>query len=136
MDLVRFYACEADPLRVALKLLLKARAQGQRVHVCAERSLLERLSAALWMREGFLAHAGPLAGEAVRARSPLVLSEQPPAAPVPLLLNLGVDLPEALPVQRLFELVGPGEAERAAGRQRFRQHLQRGLRPETVKVPA
>lgn len=134
MELVRFYACQADPLRVALKLALKASEQGQAAQVCGSRAELDKLSAALWNCDGFVAHAGPAAGDWVRERSRLQLSEAPPVRPLPLLINLGLELPDELPVQRLFELVGPGEEARAAGRRRYRRHVQLGRQPETVTV--
>lgn len=134
MELVRFYACEGDPLRVALKLALKASEQGQRAQILGARAELEKLSAALWRCEGFVAHAGPAASAEVRARSSLCLSEALPAAAMPLLINLGQELPDELPVDRLFELVGPEPEVREAGRRRFRRHLQLGRKPESVSV--
>lgn len=137
MGLVRFYACEGDPLRVALKLVLKAREQGQPVQVCGDLPQLERLSGLLWTQPGFLAHAGPRASAAVRSRSPIRLDSAPPVEAA-LLINLsdGLDL-SAHPAERVFELVGPDEAARAGGRARFRRHQQaRGQKPEHVQVGA
>lgn len=136
MELVRFYACQADPLRVALKLALKASEQGQVTQVCGPRAALEKLSAALWNCEGFVAHAGPAASDRVRERSRLRLSEAPPSQHLGLLINLGMELPDELPVQRLFELVGPDDEARAAGRRRYRRHQQFGWPLETVTVGA
>lgn len=136
MDLVRFYACQADPLRVALKLALKAGEQAQPTVVCGARAELDALSAALWNCEGFVAHAGPSASERVREHSRLQLCEQPPAQGVSLLINLGLDLPDDLAAQRLFELVGPTDEARAAGRRRYRRHQQLGRPLETVTVGA
>jgi DNA polymerase III subunit chi len=136
--LVRFYACEGDPLRVALKLTLKARQQAQAVQVCGEPAQLQRLSALLWNESGFVAHAGPQAVAAVRSRSHILLETSAPATSPPVLINLsdGLDL-SALAVQRLFEIVGPDEAQRQGGRERFRRHAQqRGARPEHVQVAA
>lgn len=137
MGLVRFYACEGDPLRVALKLALKAREQRQTVQICGEAAQLQRLGAMLWSEPGFIAHAGPSAPPAVLARSPIRLCRELPSDAT-VLINLSDALDcSALQAERLFELVGPGEAERRGGRQRFRRHQQlRGERPEHVQVPA
>lgn len=136
MGLVRFYACEGDPLRVALKLVLKAREQQQTVQLCGESAQLQGLSALLWNEPGFIAHAGAAAGPAVQARSPIRMGQEPAAAGVLINLSDAVDC-SAVEVERLFEIVGPGDEARAGGRQRFRRHEQvRGLRPDHVKVPA
>jgi DNA polymerase IIIc chi subunit len=136
MSLVRFYACEGDPLRVALKLVLKAREQRQQVRLCGDTAQLQRLSALMWSEPGFIAHAGPGTAPTVQARSPITLGGEPAAADV--LINLGDALDcSAVQAARVFEIVGPDDAARAAGRQRFRRHEQvRGQRPEHVRVPA
>lgn len=139
MSLVRFYACEGDPLRVALKLVLKAHEQRQPVQLCGDAAQLQRLSALLWNEPGFMAHAGPGSPPAVRARSPIRLGGEPAeAGAADVLINLGAELDcSAAVAARVFELVGPSEEERATGRQRYRRHeQQRGQRPEHVKVPA
>jgi DNA polymerase IIIc chi subunit len=136
VELVRFYACEGDPLRVALTLVRKALDQAQRTWVCGPPEQLERLSQLLWAGDGFLAHAGPRAAASVRQRSALVLGSELPPQPVDVLLNLGGAVgPEAL-ARRLLDLVGPDEAARAAGRERYRRHAQAGVTPESVRVPA
>jgi DNA polymerase-3 subunit chi len=137
MSLVRFYACAGDPLRVALKLALKAREQGEALQVCAAPEQLVRLSEWLWAQPGFVAHAGPSAPPEVVVRSALRLQPEP-RDDARLVVNLRDDLDlSAHPAQRVFELVGPDEAQRAAGRQRFRRHQEaRGMRPEHVQVAA
>lgn len=136
MGLVRFYACEGDPLRVALKLVLKAREQQQTVQLCGQPAQLQRMSSLLWNEPGFIAHAGPVAAPAVQARSPIRLGKQPAAADVLINLDDALDC-SAETAERVFELVGPSDEERAAGRQRYRRHEQvRGERPEHVRVPA
>lgn len=133
MELVRFYACDGDPLRVALKLALKAHAQRQRARILGPAEALQRLSQQLWQQDGFIAHAGPGASPAQQARSALVLSEQA-QGDEPLLINLGQALPDTLGAQRLFELVGPQPEQREAGRERYRRHQQLGRPLETVRL--
>jgi DNA polymerase IIIc chi subunit len=135
MELVRFYACEGDPVRVALTLVRKAMDQAQRTWVCGPTEQLERLSQLIWAADGFLAHAGPLASAAVRQRSRLVLGVELPVQPVDVLLNLGAAVGPEAPARRLLDLVGPEDESRSAGRARFRQHAQAGITPESVRVP-
>jgi DNA polymerase III subunit chi len=138
-DLVRFYACEGDPVLVALRLVLKALEQGQRTWVQGAADALQRLSDALWLQPGFLAHAGPASPLEVLQLSRIALRQQAPPASlsVQLWIGLGVIQPiESLPAPRCFELLGPTEAERQTGRQRYRAYQALGLVPESVQVRA
>lgn len=135
--LVRFYACDGDPLRVAAKLLGKAREQGQSVLVNGPASTLSDLGALLWSQPGFFAHAAADASPAVLRRSGVRLGGSADDAFQPaLLINLDDSLDcSSAPWPRVFELVGPSPDERAGGRRRFKRHEQvRGVRPEHVKV--
>jgi DNA polymerase IIIc chi subunit len=136
MELVRFYACEGDPLRVALMLVRKAMDQAQRTWICGPVEQLERLSQQIWAADGFLAHAGPQASASVRQRSKIVLGAELPSQTVDVLLNLGAAVGPDAPARRLLDLVGPDDAARAAGRERYRRHVQAGISPESVRVPA
>lgn len=137
--LVRFYACEGDPVLVALRLVLKAWEQGQRTWVQGAADALQRLSDALWLQPGFLAHAGPASPPEVLRLSRIALREQAPepSLGVQLWIGLGLIQPlESLPAPRCFELLGPTEAERQTGRQRYRAYQAMGLMPESVQVRA
>ena len=139
LALVRFYACEGDPVPVALRLLMKALDQKQRTWVQGTEDALQRLSDALWLQPGFQAHAGPSSPADVVSASPIVLGHQ--AAEVGERLGLWIGLcasgdVDALPAQRCFELVGPSESERQRGRQRYRAYQAAGYAPESVQVKA
>lgn len=155
MPLVRFYACQGDPLGVALRLLRKAHAQAEPVDVHGEATTLRALSQALWDSEGFVAHAAPGDAAGVWAHSRIRLRAAPATGetqgegaieatgeatvnPQALQINLG---PATLPAAawssaRIFELTGSDAASRQAARLRYREHQARGHTPETVQVGA
>lgn len=136
MDLVRFYACEGDPVAVAARLVAKALARGEALCVCGAAGALQRLSDRLWQSPGFVAHAAPAASESVRRHSRVRLLDQPPAhLPGALVLNLGADLHvESLQARRLLDVVGPTEPERQAARARYRRCQAAGWPTETVRL--
>ncbi len=119
-------------------LLRSATAKGARTVVCAAPALIDELDQRLWTfsQLDFLAHCR--VGDALEARSPIVLSEHADIrglAGRDCLVNLG---PE--PVQgwnelpRVIELVGVDEAAKASARRRFRLYRDAGCRPQTMEL--
>ncbi len=131
MTAIRFYVNLPDRLGYACRLLRKAQAMGSVVVVTGEGEDLQALDQALWTfsAQDFVPHArvGAAPPEVV-ARSPIVLSADPLAAPSRgLLVNLGAQVPEGFEqFERLFELVPEDEALVQAGRERWRHYKSQG----------
>ncbi len=135
---VEFRVGVADPLGYCCALLRSATAKGARTVVCVPQALLEALDQRLWTFSplDFLAHCR--AGEALEARSPIVLCSEPDVHSLgdrDCLVNLGVDGVrgwESLP--RVIELVGDDAAGKASARRRFRMYRDAGCEPQTLEV--
>lgn len=122
-----------DKVHHACRLLRKAVvAAGARVAVTGDAATLESLDASLWQFSAtdFIAHCRSDADAEVLARSPVVLLDL--AAPDvsthrQVLVNLGGALPTGFErFERLIDVVGCDDAERQAGRQRWRHYAERG----------
>ena len=143
MTEVNFHHGAADLLGYACRLLQKAHERGARVAVTGAPRLLGQLDLVLWTFEplAFVPHARLLAGEAPVARlaaTPIWLLDQALDAPHhEVLVNLGPELAAGFEsFERLFEIVGRDEADKQAGRQRWRQLESRGyaIRPHAVRA--
>jgi DNA polymerase-3 subunit chi len=130
---VEFHSGVADTLGYACRLLRKAYLQGRRVVVTGPAALLRELNERLWTFEaqGFVPHALLAAGQTPAARlapTPIWLCE--PGAALPhreIVLHLGDEArADAADCTRLIEIVGSGDAERAAGRRRWRAYEAQG----------
>jgi DNA polymerase-3 subunit chi len=128
---IDFYFNAADPLQVACRLAAKALGQKKRMLLHApEPELAARIDRMLWTWPaiGFVPHCAvhdPLAAE-----TPVLIGagEEPPAG-CDVLLNLGLQCPPNFErFDRLLEVVGAGEDERKAGRERYRYYLERGYK--------
>jgi DNA polymerase-3 subunit chi len=129
MTTVDFYFNAQDKLQVACRLAGKALAQGRSLLVYApEADTASRLNKLLWTWQatGFVPHCAlhdPLAAD-----TPVLIAgdaETPKRCDV--LLNLASACPPHFErFERLLELVGSDEAERAAGRERYRFYKSRG----------
>ena len=141
---VAFHTGIANPLDYACRLLRKAYRSGARVAVHAEPALLDRLDQALWTFEPleFVPHIVlPRDGQdAARvAQSPIVLVKGeavPPAA-----CRIGVTLgghpaADVAAFDRLIAIVGLDDAQREAGRQRWREYQRAGHAVTQVARPA
>ncbi len=121
-----FYSDAPDPLQFACRLIRRARASGKPLGVCAPASVLRRLDALLWSFEPteFVPHRVASVG-----RSDEVLMVES-AADLPhraLLLNLGLELPEAAgEFERVLEVIGQEPEAVQAGRRRYRAYLGLG----------
>jgi len=126
---IDFYTHCADRLDVAARLVAKAWAQHHSVRVLTPgEALTAELDARLWRTPaiGFLPHcrlASPLAAE-----TPIIvdhaLEHDGPAA---VLVNLHPAPPPFFSrFERLVEIVGAGDDDTAAGRERWRFYKERG----------
>jgi DNA polymerase-3 subunit chi len=130
MTRIDFHSNIADKIGYACRLVRKARAAEQRVVLLAKSpSHLAALDDALWTFSelDFLPHvsaASPLAG-----KTPVVLTDND-SADLPhyqILINLAERTPSHFArFERMFELIGADDGDKAAGRERYRFYQQRG----------
>jgi len=131
MTEVHFYTGVADPVRYACELIKRGVARGRRVVVHQpDRARLARLDQMLWSFEplSFIPHVQ--AGDALAARTPVVLTASADDGAVPhheVLVNLGGELPKFFSrFEFLMEIVGTDVAEADAGRRRWKFYKDRG----------
>ncbi|HEY2257372.1 MAG TPA: DNA polymerase III subunit chi [Variovorax sp.] len=121
-----------DKVDYACRLLRKAvGAHGARLVVVAEPQVLDAIDIALWKISPteFLAHCRSDDAPALLARSPVVLADSGSASlpDRPILVNLGAGLPERFErFERLIDIVGSEDADKLAGRTRWRHYKDRG----------
>jgi DNA polymerase-3 subunit chi len=130
MTRVDFHSKVPDKLLYACRLVRKACAADMRVVVFTQdRTQLDALDEALWTfsEQDFLPHV--MAGDALAAQTPVILTDDAEAA-LPhhqILINLsGETPPHFARFERLFEVISTDEDDLAAGRERYRQYQQRG----------
>ena len=141
---IAFHTGIANPLDYACRLLRKAYRSGARVAVHAEPALLDRLDQALWTFEPleFVPHVvlpRDAADPARVALSPIVLVKGAAAAPAECRIGVtlaGHDVPEVGAYDRLIAIVGLDDAQRDAGRQRWRDYQRAGHAVSNVSKPA
>lgn len=130
MTEVAFHFNVPGTVAYACRLLRKAVMSGARVVVTGQPEVLRELDVALWTFAPleFIAHCDASAGEAMLARSPIVLAASPRLAPhQQVLVNLGGPVPEGFErFERLFEVVGVDDLEREQGRHRWKHYADRG----------
>ncbi len=131
MTTVDFYFNAEDRLQVACRLAGKALAQKKRLLIYApEAELASRIDKLLWTWPaiGFVPHCAlhdPLAPDT----PVLIASDAEMPAACELLLNLGAECPPHFErFERLLEIVPADDAERQAGRSRYRFYLERGYK--------
>jgi len=128
---VAFHFNVSQPTDYCCRLLRKAHGRGARVTVTGPRHRLVDIDQQLWALSAtdFVPHAWVDAAPEVLMCSPIVLCESltppdPGLAP-PLLLNLLAHIPaDYTQYERVIEVVGLGEDERAQARQRWRAYEQ------------
>ena len=129
MTQVDFYFNADDRFQVACRLAAKSLAAGRKLLIYApEPEVAARIDRTLWTWPaiGFVPHCA--AGSALAAETPVLIAgdEQAPDG-FGWLLNLGADCPPHFErFERLFEVVGAEDAERDAGRGRYRFYKSRG----------
>jgi DNA polymerase-3 subunit chi len=129
MTRIDFYFEAEDKLQVACRLSAKAAQQMLRVLIyAADEVQAQRIDKMLWTWQatGFLPHCmtrSPLA-----AQTPVLITHDPEDTPHDeVLLNLHYEWPPAFSrFQRLVEIVGRDDEDRAAARGRFRFYRDRG----------
>jgi len=129
MTRIDFYFEAEDKLQVACRLSAKAAQQKLRVLIYApDAAQAQKMDTLLWTWQatGFLPHCmtrSPLA-----AQTPVLITHDPEDTPHDeVLLNLHHAWPPAFSrFQRLVEIVGRDEEDRAAARERFRFYRDRG----------
>jgi len=129
MTSIDFYFNAEDRLQVACRLAAKTVAQKKRMLIYAPQAeQAARIDKLLWTWQaiGFLPHCA--AHDPLAAETPLLVGggeDTPPDCE--LILNLSGECPPHFErFARLLEIVPADDAERAAGRERFRFYRQRG----------
>lgn len=138
MTQVDFYHGAQDKLVAACQLIGEFFREGRKVIVYApEPGVAARVDRVLWTQPAiaFVPHCrsdSPLAGE-----TPIVITADLDATPFDeVLVNLDGDLPPGFArFQRLIEVVGPDEADRAPARTRYRFYRDRGYPLQTHEFP-
>jgi DNA polymerase-3 subunit chi len=97
----------------------------------ADAALLEAIDTALWTLSptDFVAHCRGDDAPSIVERSPVVLVDSAAGAlpDRPILVNLGAELPARFErFERLIDIVGSDDADRQAGRARWRHYKDRG----------
>jgi DNA polymerase-3 subunit chi len=127
---IDFYFNAGDRLDVACRLAGKALQQKKRVLVYAPQAeLAQRIDRMLWTAQAvsFIPHCA--AHDALADETPVLITSdaEAPAHACEVLLNLSADCPPFFERhERLLEIVPQDEAERQAGRARFKFYRDRG----------
>lgn len=129
MTSVDFYFNADDRLQVACRLAGKTVSQNRRLLIYTpDAELAQRLDRMLWTipATGFVPHCR--ADEAVADRTPVLIAAEAVSPPgCELMLNLAQDCPPHFErFERLLEIVARDDAERLAGRSRYRFYKERG----------
>lgn len=129
MTRIDFYSNAEPKLQVACQLAAKAVQQSLRVLILVpEEATARALYKLLWTfsATGFLPHC--MAHDALAAETPVLIARDCDALPHDeVLLNLALESPGPFSrFQRLIELVASDEADKQAGRARFRFYRDRG----------
>jgi len=132
MTEIDFHFNAADKVSHTCRLLRKAVVvSGARVVVTADAAMLDAIDAALWQFSAtdFIGHCRSDGEPQMLARSPVVLAASD-ATGLPhqqVLVNLGEVVPTGFErFERLIEIVTGDEADRMAGRARWRHYAERG----------
>jgi DNA polymerase-3 subunit chi len=131
MTSIDFYFNAADKLQVACRLAGKAMAQRKRLLIYAPHGdTAQRIDRMLWTWQatGFVPHCA--AHDALAGETPvLIAAELQTGAACEVLLNLSGEPPPAFEsYDRLLELVAQDDADRLAGRARYKFYRERGYR--------
>lgn len=130
MTRIDFHSNVPDKIAYACRLVRKARAAQCQVvlHATDDRQLV-LLDEALWTfsEQDFLPHV--MADDALADKTPVVLTQGDSAA-LPhyqVLINLSDATPAYFArFERMFEIVSSDDADKLAGRERYRYYQQRG----------
>ena len=129
MTTIDFYFNASDRLQVACRLAAKALAEEKRMLVYApDAEVAARVNKLMWTwpATGFVPHCpvdDPLAPE-----TPILIgrTDELPSN-CALLINLGIECPPHFAsFERLFEVIGVDDADKEAGRNRYKVYRSRG----------
>ncbi len=130
MTRIDFHSNVPDKIGYACRLVRKARAANCRLVLFTnDRSQLAALDEALWTFSelDFLPHV--MAGDALAPKTPVVLAHSE-TAELPhhqILINLSDNTPSHFAsFERMFEIISSNDADKSAGRERYRFYQQRG----------
>jgi DNA polymerase-3 subunit chi len=141
MSRVDFYVLDGerdqDRLALACRLTEKAFHLGHRTYLHASSALqAQQLDELLWTyrQNSFLPHEQ--AQDDADAECPILIGfRSEPPRHGDLLVNLGDEIPPfAENFERVVELVGGGEPERAQARERYRRYRERGYELQSHQV--
>jgi DNA polymerase-3 subunit chi len=127
---IDFYFNAGDRLDVACRLAGKALQQKKRVLIYAPQpELAQRIDRLLWTAQAvsFIPHCAT--NDALAAETPVLIAsdESAPAHSCEVLVNLSAECPPFFERhERLLEIVSLEDAERQAGRARFKFYRDRG----------
>ncbi len=130
MTSIDFYFNAGDRLDVACRLAGKALQQKKRVLLYAPQAeLAQKLDRMLWTAQAvsFIPHCA--AHDPLAAETPVLIAsdDEAPAHACEVLVNLSAECPPFFERhERLLEIVAQDEAERQAGRARFKFYRDRG----------
>lgn len=130
MTEVAFHFNMPDKTQYLCRLLRKAVAHGAQVAVTGPQAALAELDAALWSfsETDFVPHCRAGSDAIVLDASPVVLGGTPAqASHHDVLLNLDAQVPSGFErFERVIEVVGSDDQERADSRLRWKYYQQRG----------
>ncbi|MDQ9169920.1 DNA polymerase III subunit chi [Oxalobacteraceae bacterium R-40] len=130
MTRIDFHSNVADKIAYACRLVRKARAANcNAVIIGSDRAQLAALDEALWTfsDQDFLPHV--MADDALAAQTPVILATHDDGEfpHYQVLINLTAETPAQFArFERMLEIVSAEEADKNAGRERYRFYQQRG----------
>jgi DNA polymerase-3 subunit chi len=134
MTQVDFHFNAPEKLPYVCRLLRKAAGQGRKVGVLADLDTCHLLSQALWNLNptDFVSHCSLSDPSHLLAHSSVIFSSDwallSQQSHIDVYLNMNDLAPENLTgVNRLIEVVGPEERDKASARQRWKQYAQLGF---------
>ena len=130
MTRIDFHSNVPQKIAYVCRLVRKAHASGATMVLrVPDRAQLQQLDQALWSfsEQDFLPHV--MAGDPLAAQTPIILTADD-SADLPhhqILINLGADTPAHFArFERLLEIISADDADKAAGRDRYRFYKERG----------
>ncbi|MFZ1180281.1 MAG: DNA polymerase III subunit chi [Herbaspirillum sp.] len=130
MTRIDFHSNVPNRFAYACRLVRKARAAQCRIVLfCKDRNELAQLDQLLWTfsEQDFLPHVH--AGDPLAAQTPIILNDSETVV-LPhyhVLINLSGDTPEHFArFERMIEIISPHEADKTAGRNRYRSYQELG----------
>ncbi len=129
MTRIDFHSNVPDKIHYVCRLVRKARASDCKIVVLADPTALAAVDRALWnfSDADFLPHV--MADDALAAQTPVILTDQD-SVDLPhyqILINLCSATPAHFArFERMFEIISSDDADKAAGRERYRFYQQRG----------